>query len=304
MRKIVAIFTSDWHFRESNPKCRIDNYFETQSKKLNQIKELQEKNNCPIFDCGDLLDTYKISPYLEGWLIDNLPNRLFTIPGNHDLPNHRIVDLEKSSLNVLEKAKKVNLFLLEGNNNFKISYETDYFKVTGFYYGEFLNNGTDFHKKTRKSKIDIALVHEFISLDKFPGSITPEQLTEKLPGFDFIFCGHNHLNFADYVNDCQVINIGSMLRMDADQIDFEPGFYVMYEDTKIERILFNIEKNVIDRKYLDIKKNEENKMNAFVESLSGKHEFGNNFQQNLANYIKKDNNISIGTKKKIKKALD
>jgi hypothetical protein len=153
------------------------------------------------------------------------------------------------------------------------------------------------------AKKRIALVHEFVSLDKFPGSITPEQLTEKLKGFDFIFCGHNHQNFGDYVNDCQVINVGSMMRMDADQVDYIPGFYVMYEDYSIEWVPFNIENDVIDRKYIDQKNQTSERLLSFVESLSGKYEIGNNFQENLRKCQSRGYNIGEGVKKKISQAL-
>lgn len=290
--KVIAVFTSDWHFRDTVPRCRIDDYFQAQKNKLDQVKEIQRlNNNCPVFDCGDLLDKCKSSPFLEGWLMDNLPDNFYTIAGNHDLPNHRIEDLENSSLGVLIKSGKIKLLSCLENSPI--------FSVYGFNYGDFIASQYLINNKSKK----IALVHEFISLDRFPGSITPEQLTEKLPGFDFIFCGHNHINFGDYVNDCQVINVGSMMRMDADQVNYEPGFYVMYEDYSIKRILFDIEKDVIDRKYLDQKSKTSERLLSFIESVTGKYEIGNNFKENLRKSVFGVYNIGEGVKKKISQAL-
>lgn len=291
--KAIAIFTSDWHFRDTIPRCRIDDYFQAQKNKLDQVKEIQRiNNNCPVFDCGDLLDKCKSSPFLEGWLMDNLPDNFYTIAGNHDLPNHRIEDLENGSLGVLVKSGKVDLL------NYNIVEQVSIF---GFDYGSDLKTPKELINDSMH--VNIALVHEFISLDKFIKFITPEQLTEKLPGFDFIFCGHNHQNFGDYVNDCQVINIGSMMRMDADQVNYESGFYVMYEDYTIKRILFNIEKDVIDRKYLDQKSKTSERLLSFIESVTGKYEIGNNFKENLRKSVSCVYNISEGVKKKITQAL-
>lgn len=298
--KIKAIFVSDWHFRDTNPKCRTDNYLLAQKNKLEQVKKIQfENDNCPIFDCGDLLDSYRSSPFLEGWLIDNLPNNYFTIAGNHDLPNHRSEDLDKSSLGVLYKAR---CFYYIGKQEFYG------FNIYGFNYGdifkedkykwlnEYLKDACDCIKK-------IAIIHEFISIDKFPGSITPKELVQKLQDFDYIFCGHNHINFQLQIGKTKVVNVGSMLRMDADQINYIPGFYVMYEDFTVGRILFEIQDNVIDRKYIDVKKQNDEKLNVFVESLNNKYEINNSFKNNLNNHINA-NSITDDVKEKIFNALD
>ncbi len=289
MKKIISIFTSDWHMRDTKPRCRIDNYFEAQKNKLEQIKKVQSENNCPIFDCGDLLDNHKSSPFLEGWLIDNLPDNFYTIAGNHEIPYHNINDIDKSSWNVLWKAKKINYT--------DIYLDTD-FQVVGFHYGHL-------NKKyyIKNDRINIALIHEFISINKFPGSITPDELVQKLQGFDYIFCGHNHTNFDVKINNTRIINVGSMLRMDADQINYKPAFYVMYEDFTIEKKYFNIKEDVIDRKYIDDKNKTNEKMEAFILSLNGKYEISNSFKNNIDNYLK-ENKVGEGIKNKIRMSIN
>lgn len=125
--KIIAIVTADWHFRDTQPRCRIDDYFQAQKNKLDQIKEVQKFDNCPVFDCGDLLDKCKSSPFLEGWLMDNLPDHFYTIAGNHDIPYKKIDAIDWGSLGVLIKSKKISLIKL---------YEDDNLIIEGFNYGE------------------------------------------------------------------------------------------------------------------------------------------------------------------------
>ena len=43
-KKNLAIFTSDWHFRDTKPRCRIDDYLIAQADKLNQINLLQKES--------------------------------------------------------------------------------------------------------------------------------------------------------------------------------------------------------------------------------------------------------------------
>ena len=109
----AAIITADMHLRDTVPKCRTDDYWKAQSAKLQSIRDLQEQYQVPILDGGDMLDTWKSSPYLEGWAIDNLPDGIITVPGNHELPYHNVNRLDRSSLNVLGKAGKITI--LENN---------------------------------------------------------------------------------------------------------------------------------------------------------------------------------------------
>ena len=85
------IITSDWHLRETNPICRLDDFVEeTQWKKVNFISDLQKKYGCPVVHAGDLFDKWKPSPELLTKTMQHIPNDFHTIYGQHDLPNHNL----------------------------------------------------------------------------------------------------------------------------------------------------------------------------------------------------------------------
>jgi len=105
----LFIVTSDWHLRESQPSCRKDNFWDAQWNKVQQIAKLQEKYNCKVIHAGDLFHNWKASPYLLSYAIRYLPKNFYTIYGNHDLPQHSLDLKEKSAVQVLLEAGKVEL---------------------------------------------------------------------------------------------------------------------------------------------------------------------------------------------------
>lgn len=105
-----AILSADIHLSESPPISRTDNYLETQSKKLKFLRELQAKYKCPVLDAGDIFSHWKPSPWLLSKAHAELPDNLYTIPGNHDLPEHSIKLYYKSGLAVLEEVGTLTVF--------------------------------------------------------------------------------------------------------------------------------------------------------------------------------------------------
>ena len=49
-----AILTADWHLRESQPECRLDNFWETQWNSMDWLKELQQEHDYPVIIEGVL----------------------------------------------------------------------------------------------------------------------------------------------------------------------------------------------------------------------------------------------------------
>ena len=59
------ILCADIHLMESTPICRLDDFVEqTQWRKLQWLKDLAIKHNCPVLCSGDLFDYWKPSPAL------------------------------------------------------------------------------------------------------------------------------------------------------------------------------------------------------------------------------------------------
>ena len=300
-KKADAILTADIELRAFQPTCRTDDHWAAQERKIKWLCQLQVGNdNCPIFDAGDLFDKrYKSNPSHEllGWAMENLPEKFYTIPGNHDLPGKSIDNYSNSAMAVLEKAKKI---IPAWRYPFQVKEikGTPYVHIYGFPWN------CSFEKvDTDKGYINIALVHTMVyeEFEPFPGCVgySAKEVMDLLPDFDLIVCGHNHQTFTREENGRVLVNPGSLMRNDADQIDFKPSVFLWFADTNtIKRVHVPIEEGVINRDYIDIKKAKENRLDAFVEKLGEQVVSGINFHDNLEAAVS-DGLITQGVRDKV-----
>lgn len=104
------IFATDWHFRGTNPRNRIDNYRQAVKDKLAEIFQLaKEKQVDAIISGGDTFDSFQVS---IGTLLDladfiarekpkGIP--ILTTFGQHDVQGYNIDSYYRTSLALLER---------------------------------------------------------------------------------------------------------------------------------------------------------------------------------------------------------
>jgi DNA repair exonuclease SbcCD nuclease subunit len=294
----TAILTSDWHLREDTPICRTDDYWETQWKKVRSITALQTKYQCSIIHAGDLFDKWKPSPYLLRETIKNIPKQFYTIYGQHDLPQHSLELVNKCGINVLEAARKLKV--LEGchwgqnPNNLRIGYSVYWEDNNTFQPLAFNGKILVWHKMTYQGK------------KPWPGCTDPMavSLLRKYPQFDLIITGDNHKSFSEEYEGRWLVNPGSLMRMDADQVNHHPCVYAWYAETNtISLIPLPHEPNVISREHIEVKEQRDARIDAFVSRLDGDWEVAMSFEQNLEEFFKV-NNIREPVKEIIYKSLE
>ncbi len=261
----TAILCADLHIREDQPKCRLDDFWETQIKKMKWLKELQEKYDCPVLCSGDYFHHWKPSPRLLSACIEYMPF-VFTIPGNHDLPNHSLDLIEKSGLWTMKKSKKVEILRVELGKAFP-----------------YLQNF---------SKRDIAILHKLINHPKSDHSAL--SVMGKLEGFDLVLSGDNHQCFDEFIVENGrakqiLVNPGSFSRQTTEQIHFEPNVVLWYAGTnEITYVPIPIEQNVVSREHLERLEERDGRMDAFVSNLKSDYDLELSFEANLKNYFSKN----------------
>lgn len=291
MKKADAIITADIELRLHAPICRTDDYWSALVRKIEWLRELQEEHNgCPILDGGDLFDKkYKVHPShdLIGWAIRNLPEPFYTVPGNHDLPGKSIENFENSAMSVLEDAEVVTSV----HDHFESIKD---YNIYGFAWDEELEEPSLFN-----SHKNIALIHAMVYKKDlpFPGceGYSAQEVMDLLPSFDLIVCGHHHQTFTHQDGDRILVNPGSLMRNDADQIKHKPCVFLWYaKENTVKKIYVPIEQGVISREHIEEKNDRDTRMDAFIEKLGGQAVEGINFSRNLENLL---------TKKKIRKPV-
>ncbi len=284
VNKADAILTADYHLREDNPICRIDYFLDTQIQKMKFIQQLQVKHNCPVIHAGDLFNHWKASPYLITLALNYLPKNMFTVAGNHDLPNHNIDLLDKSALNTLIHAKAI-----------------DY--LTGTHWGQEPKN-----ESLMIGNRKILVWHVMTWKDNPPWlgckDPTAKELLEEFPQCDLIVTGHNHNSFVEELNGRILVNPGSITRQTADQESYQPKVFLWYAKTNsVEPILIPIEKGVISREHIEHKEERDLRIKAFVGRLTNDWEVGVSFEANLERF-QKENKIRSSVMQIVRAAID
>lgn len=285
MKKAIAIITADLHLRDTVPVCRIDNYLEAQNKKLAFIKDLVLKNNCPLIVAGDVFHKAKSSPYVEKIALEFFKDiNCIVIPGQHDLLYHKLSFLNQSSygvLFILNNKDKIKFYSVEFEDWLSITIENKKFAIGHMFMSkpndkqDFIIAGKDYNdyfKKLRSLHVDV------------------------------IITGDNHKPFI-VENDYYIhINPGSMMRMTANQIDYNPMVLVLFSDLSYETIYLPIEEGVVDRLYLDEVKKKDDKIEAFVNRVSMDYDLDIDFLNNLRMFLN-NNKIRKGVVEEINNVL-
>jgi DNA repair exonuclease SbcCD nuclease subunit len=262
-----AILTADWHLTESTPVCRTDAYWDAEWKKVDYISMLQKTYNCPVLMSGDLFDGWKPSPNLLRETILHLPDQLHLVYGNHDLPAHNISLVDKCGINVLQAAEKLTVL------------STCHFNQTP----------TEPSLVIKGRKILVWHVMNYQSKLPWPGCEAPmaAKLLRKFPDYDLILSGDNHKTFHEELDGRHLVNPGSLMRMDADQIDHKPCVWFWFaEDNAVEQVFIPIEQGVISREHLERKEERDARIDAFVSRLDTEWVADVSFEQNLEQFEK------------------
>jgi DNA repair exonuclease SbcCD nuclease subunit len=269
------IISGDWHLRDTVPKCRTDDFWEAQWDKVGQIFYLSYEFSCPVYLAGDIFEHWRTSPFLINKTIKELlpyDGYIYSIIGNHDMPNHNINNMVKSGLQTLFDTKIVTRLLLQGDWGFDEETEIQPIKHNN-------RNIVFLHIMTYKGK------------SPWPGCTDPEcnELFDWFPDADLIVTGHNHQSFTAKKGKQLLVNPGSLTRQTADQIDHKPCVF-LYDSKqhKLKKHYLDIKDNVISREHINIVKSKENRINAFIEKLKHGWDAGLSFEENIERGIKEN----------------
>lgn len=283
-----SILCSDMHLREDAPKCFIGDWHQEQWKAVELIRSLQQTYKCPVIHAGDLFHYWKPSPALISQALFLLPQKFYTVYGQHDLPQHSLELRHKSGLHTLEVAGKIKV-------------------LSECHFGQEPKKISLFFPNRNPDRKVLVWHHMTYITPPFPGAKPDGQAIEilkKYPQFDLIVTGDNHQSFSVKYKGRLLVNPGSMTRQKADQIDFQPRVALWYADTNtIEWVNLPIKENAISREHIDKQDKKQKRIEAFVSSLDIDWEREESFEKNLE-IFKNKNRIRKSVLDIINKAID
>lgn len=251
LREVVAIFCSDLHLSLKPPIWRSaePNWLSAQARPLEEVRDLQEKYECPVICAGDVFDrSRKIA---DGWnapaelinfAIDQLPD-MYAIPGQHDLPNHQYEDIHRSAYWTLVEAGKIKNILPGDITIADDANKNKGLVVSGFPPGYKIKPPQQCHDIV-DGWIDIAVIHDYIwipgySYPKAPDENKVSKNLSLLEGYDIAVYGDNHKGF--YTNRFpskdphypRIFNCGTLMRRKSDEIDYKPQVGLLMSDGSV-----------------------------------------------------------------------
>lgn len=300
------LYFTDTHIRGTNPKNRLDNYYETLKIKFNEINNIiKEKEIDYVLHGGDLFDRPDVSvsivsDFAKIFQSFNVP--IYIISGNHDIYGHNPDTLNRTMLGLL-----CNIGILNLVNNKKIILEKDIkVQLTGspYIYSMDDKSNLDYYivKEVDPScKYAIHMTHGFLIdkpfLKEVPHTLVEDILSTKA---DITLGAHYHYGFKTVFKDGKYfINPGALIRISNSLIEInrKPKVNIIEltdDGITVEDYYLKSAKpgnEVMDRSEMERHKFKGIKMAEFKEIIDSSVDFKNMDIFELLLKISKDNNI-------------
>lgn len=306
MSRPIAIAISDIHLSLLRPACRADkDWMFTQAFYLDQLREIA--SGLPILVAGDLFNKWNAPPELINFALKHLPDEMLCVPGQHDLPEHRIDLMHRSGYGVLKEAKKIIDLSSYKDSNKNPCYvpENGNFVVRGFGWNQKIGPPV-YDSQKMVNTPQIALIHRYCwkKGKSYPGA--PEELhvgSIRTQGYDVMIFGDNHAGFIEqYDSGPVILNCGGFIRRKSDEIHYQPSVGIVYSDGTVKRHKLDTS---IDKFHENPEKREEVAidMKAFIDRLESLGEHGLNFVEAVETALR-DGDYDEETKEIILSCVD
>lgn len=313
------LYFTDTHIRGTNPKNRLDNYYETLKIKFNEIKEIIDNEKIDyVLHGGDLFDRPDVSVSIVSEFANifqsfNAP--VYIISGNHDIFGHNPDTLNRTMLGLLCNIGVLNLV-----NNKKIILNKDVrVQLTGspYIYSIDENNNTDNYivKEVDSScKYAIHMTHGFL-IDKPFIKEVPHTLVEDIISTkaDITLAGHYHYGFKTIFKDGKYfINPGALIRISNSMAEInrmpKVNIIELTNDT-VEVLDYYLKtarsgSEIMDRSEIERHKFKGIKIAEFKEIIDSSINLKNLDIFELLLKISRDNNINEDVKKEALKRIE
>jgi len=291
----------DTQFTTSQPKRRLDNYWETQKSKFNEALEIFRDKKCDrIIQPGDLVNSPNVSNIVMSALINMLKKyrvQLDVAWGNHDVSGVSSATLPTSPLSVLKAARVIHVLNNEPHQ-----------------FGNVMIYGAGFNEEPpipkNQNDYNILVIHAMIgNRPLFPNQElkNPKNFLKQHPHYNLVVCGHYHYRFIETYEGRTILNAGALVRESIGKFDLEhkPGVIIFDTDTnRVEIVELTIEpaESVFDLS--PIKKRDNEILNKFIERLKNRGKSAISGWKQILVKITDEKNTSDGGKLVIDQCLE
>lgn len=275
-------------------RSKEPSWLEAMKRSLDELRELQQELEVPIFCAGDIFDcwygAYKSSELIN-FALTNLP-KMVAIPGQHDLPHHNSSLLSKSAIYTLAHNKSIDLFLEDVYS----------YKKEGFVIQVSLISFDKPLFSAPKSKADIRICvhHRYVctNTDRYPTADKQyyvSHLPKEVTTYDIAVFGDNHKGFVSQLENTLIWNCGTFFIRKADELKYRPRLGILTASSHMIPYYLDTSKDIyLESSALDnyLEKN----MRDFVQSLQIEQS-SLDFVEAIKQYIQNTPSLDEETKK-------
>lgn len=298
------LYFTDSHLRVTNPKNRIDNFYETLKNKMNEILQISLDENVDyILHGGDLFDRPDtpislVSDFSD--IFQKFKAPIYVVSGNHDIFGHNPITVHRTMFGLLDSFGIIRMV-----NNKVILKKDVTVQLTSFPYSIDMDNpkNREGYIVREKDDVDYAihLTHGFLT-DKKPHDTIPHTLISDISDTvaDVTFGGHIHYGFKTIEIDGKYfINPGSIVRISNALSEFKrkPKVVILELTDKIDIREINLKtalpaEEVLDRSEIEHHKFKTQQFNDFKSTIESSSNLKSFDVFDILVEIAKNNNIS------------
>lgn len=306
--KPIAVLCSDLHLTLTPPSCRDisqEGWMELQAHYLKQLRDTA--GDLPVICAGDIFDRWNASPELINFALRELPNGMYCVPGQHDLPNHQLGQMGRSGYGVLKQTGKIldlsgkRLHIFQEDEIIPNAPEV---RVYGCGWGQ----GLEDDELEEFDGVSVAVIHRYCWLNdntRFPGA-PPEAkataLKKELSPFDVAVFGDNHISFLATVGNCKVFNCGGFIRRKSDEMLYQPSIGILFDNGDVEVRHLNTCRDKFHKGKIEDKETPFD-LRSFIKELESLGEHGLDFRQTVKEHLESQD-LPKQTKQLILEALE
>jgi hypothetical protein len=303
---VSAILVGDLHARDTQPVCRVDDFWSAQIAEFQWLWGLW--NQCgkpPVLQAFDLFHSWRSQAQVISAVLKYLPP-MITGAGNPGKHNASIFEKDPVyTVSLADKGWSVFIPDVDPVAEEGPWWSNDEFKVFTHPWG-----APPMPLRSSKSHPRKVLLMHYMVTDG-PGPMGGEEasrLIRKLRGYDLVVTGHNHQPIVaeDGTGDTHrwLVNPGSLNRQEADE-NHAPRVYLWRaDDNSLEPVLIPQGTTQVSRDHIEAKENRDERLVAFVTNLENLDiDLSRSFKSNVRAYLA-TNNIRKLVENKIRQSTD
>ena len=237
---VIAILCNDLHICHEPPMCRSDepDWYATMRGYFSQLSVLMEQHAVPILCAGDVFDRWQSIPELINFAIEYMP-KMFSIPGQHDLPYHGIGAIKRSAYWSLVAAGVLT--------NVEVPVVIDRLKLAVH---PFPWNAEPLPIKRVNGFVNVAVIHRYcwIKEHSYIGADEVNHAKALINAYgeaDVLHFGDNHAGFMVRKQGRTIFNGGTFMRRTVSEADYRPRVGLLKSDGTVELHYLDVSADVL-----------------------------------------------------------